>query len=364
MKNFIILLVMVSLLSSCQGVAPAFPEQGGGEVPAVDQTATIEPFTLSPSETSTPAPTFAPTATPSPTPHEMSIEAMRGREYPGSQIVIERELTAAVGYRRYYAYYLSDGLKIYALLTVPRGEKPEDGWPAIVFNHGYIPPEVYQTTERYVAYVDRLARAGYIVFRIDYRGHDQSEGEARGAYSNPGYNIDVLNAVGALKQFPDANPDKIGMWGHSMGGFLTVRSMVISPDIKAGVVWGGVVGSYKEIIYDWRRGAQPISGTPVFRSGWRQDWLVRYGTPDENPEFWNSISATSYLEDLSGPLLLQHGAADKDVPVEFSLSLARRIEDTGGEVEVIVYPDDDHDITRYFSAAMTSSVEFFDRYIK
>ena len=47
----------------------------------------------------------------------------------------------------------------------------------IVFNHGYIPPAEYRTTERYVAYVDGFARNGYIVFRPDYRGHDQSEGE-------------------------------------------------------------------------------------------------------------------------------------------------------------------------------------------
>lgn len=57
---------------------------------------------------------------------------------------------------------------------------------------------MYRTTERYVAYVDQLARNGYGVFRIDYRGHDQSEGEARDAYGNPGYQTDVLNAVAAL----------------------------------------------------------------------------------------------------------------------------------------------------------------------
>ncbi len=51
---------------------------------------------------------------------------------------------------------------------------------------------VHRTTERYVAYVDQLAHNGYVVFRIDYRGHDQSKGEARGAYGNPDYQTDVL----------------------------------------------------------------------------------------------------------------------------------------------------------------------------
>ena len=110
---------------------------------------------------------------------------------------------------------------------MPNGEAPEGGWPAIVFNHGYIPPSVYRTTERYIAYVDQLARSGYIVFRIDYRGHDRSEGNASGAYGDPGYTVDVLNALASIKQFPQANPERIGMWGHSMGGFLTLRAMVL-----------------------------------------------------------------------------------------------------------------------------------------
>ena len=90
----------------------------------------------------------------------MTIAALRQGVYPGSEIVIEAELERGVNYSRYYAYYLSEGLKIYALLTVPDGEPPQSGWPAIVFNHGYIPPDVYRTTERYIAYVDSLARSG------------------------------------------------------------------------------------------------------------------------------------------------------------------------------------------------------------
>jgi len=88
---------------------------------------------------------------------------MRKREYPGSDIVVEQTLAPGANYNRYVASYQSDGLKIYALMTVPMGQKPKTGWPAIIFNHGFIPPDQYRTTERYVAYVDALARSGYIV---------------------------------------------------------------------------------------------------------------------------------------------------------------------------------------------------------
>src|SRR6266496_1571141 len=135
----------------------------------------------------------------------LAIDAMRQRDYPGSDLVVEQTLSPGSNYRQYVASYLSDGLKINALLTVPNGAKPATGWPVIIFNHGYIPPTVYRTTERYVAYVDQIARNGYIVFKSDYRGHDRSEGAAGGVYTQPNYTVDVLNAVASMKRYPDAD---------------------------------------------------------------------------------------------------------------------------------------------------------------
>jgi dipeptidyl aminopeptidase/acylaminoacyl peptidase len=313
-----------------------------------------------------PAPTLtltpAPTATP--TLHPLEINAMRAREYPGSDIVIEQTLDPGVNYNRYYVSYLSEGLKIYALMTVPNGEKPPTGWPVIIFNHGFIPPDVYVSTERYIAYVDLIARNGYIVFRSDYRGHGNSEGEAGGAYSRPDYTVDILNAVASMKRYPDADPNRIGMWGHSMGGYITLRSMVINDDIKAGVIWAGVVASYPDLLTRWRRGTGASSTpTPNPRS-WRLALVQQYGTPEENPAFWNSISANSYLNDLSGPIQLHHGTWDADVPLEFSETLYFQMLDVNQYVELYKYEGDNHNISNYFSTAMQRTIEFFDRFVK
>jgi alpha-beta hydrolase superfamily lysophospholipase len=56
-------------------------------------------------------------------------------------------------------------------MTTTNGSRPANGWPATVFSHGYITPSKYRTTERCVAYVDAIARNGYIVFKPDLRGH-------------------------------------------------------------------------------------------------------------------------------------------------------------------------------------------------
>lgn len=352
-KILVVFLPLSMLLTACAEATPL-------------PTSTPAPATNTPTQTSTlePTATFTPAPTATPVPDPMSIIALRNREYPGSEITIVKELERGGNYRRYYAYYLSEGYKIYALLTIPNGEKPEGGFPAIVFNHGYIPPDVYKTTERYIAYIDQIARAGYVVFRIDYRGHDQSEGEATGAYGDPGYQVDVMNALASLKQYPDVNPEKLGMWGHSMGGYLTLRAMVISDDIKAGVIWAGVVGSYPDLLYNWRRtGAFTPSPSSTGR-GWRSAWIEKYGTPEQNPAFWDSVSATSYLADLSGPLELHHGTADEDVPVEFSIRLAELGRQSGQIVNLYTYEGDNHNISNYFTQAMNQTIAFYDIYLK
>lgn len=359
------------LLAGCLVLAAcgqATPPAGALPTPLIEQVT----LTPEPSNTPTLAFTATPSApvetpTPSPTLHPLTIASMRAGDYPGSTLVIEKELTETYAYRRYIASYYSEGLKQYGLLTVPKGEKPLTGWPVIIFNHGYIPPDVYRTTERYVAYVDFLARSGYILFRPDYRGHDQSEGEARGGYGYPDYVVDVLNAVSTLKNYPDADPNRIGMWGHSMGGYITLRAMVIRNDIKAGVIWAGVVASYPDLLTRWRRAA-PAGSTPTALPtawrGWRASLAEIYGDPETNPEFWNSISATSYLTDLSGPIQLHHGTLDADVPLEFSETLFFQTLEVGKYVELYKYEGDNHNISNYFSQAMQRSLDFFDKFVK
>ena len=149
-----------------------------------------------------------------------------------------------------------------------------------------------------------------------------------------------------------------------MGGYITLRSMVITKDIKAGVIWGGVVASYPDLLTKWRRGpGASAPPTPSARS-LRLSLMQQYGSPEENPEFWNSISANSYLSEISGPLQLHHGTADEEVPLEFSELLYYQMLDANQYVELYKYPDDNHNISNSFGTAMQRSIEFFDRFVK
>ena len=154
-----------------------------------------------------------------------------------------------------------------------------------------------------------------------------------------------------------------------MGGHITLRSMVVNKDIKAGVIWAGVVASYPDLLNNWRKrntqnpSPSPLPGNTNSRR-WRDLLVSEYGEPESNPEFWNSISANSYLNDISGPVQLHHGTADTSVPILFSQKLDGQLKDAGKEVEFYAYQGDDHNLSSNLYTALQRSVDFFNKNLK
>ena len=381
----IVLLLTGLFLAACSQTPAALPNAVAvaPTVPIAD-TATAEPSptptttataTQTPTATITSSPTLTPTPTATPE-HPLMIEVMRRQSYLGSEMTFIQQLDPGENYDRWIVSYESEGNTINGLLTRPFGAPPPTGFPLLLFNHGYIPPDEYSTTERYVEYLDYFARSGYMVFRSDYRGHGDSEGEPGGAYSEPGYTADVLNALAAVKTLPSADPERIGMWGHSMGGYITLRSMVVSDEIDAGVIWGGVVAEYPDLFarsaaIATADAATAIAGgptgTPQPTRGpgrWRGSLISTYGSPEDNPAFWQSISSNAYLADISGPLQLHHARTDEVVPVTSSMQLQAQMEAAGMPSELYIYEDDSHDIDNNFFTAMRRSLEFLDAHVK
>lgn len=296
----------------------------------------------------------------------LTIEAMRQKSYPGSNLTIEQKLSPGPNYNRYVVSYKSEGFTIYGLLTVPTGQKPKGGWPVILFNHGYIPPASYSTISSYSIMVDPLASAGYIVFKPDYRGNGNSEGTATQPYVSPSDVTDSMNALSSIKKYKDADPQKIGVFGHSMGGNVTLHELVITHDIRAAELLAGVVGNESGLAawWDHRYAVRSIVGNDLDTYYAYEQMIKDNGTLAANPEYWNAIDPTKFLSFVEAPVQIQVGTADEEVPMNFSASLSASLKSAGKTVEYQTYPGANHNLVPDTSVAMQTTVNFFNKYLK
>jgi dipeptidyl aminopeptidase/acylaminoacyl peptidase len=224
------------------------------------------------------------------------IPVLGGREYKASEVAIEETLPKESNFTPYIISYTSDNLKIYAAMNVPDGNGP---FPVILLNHGYYNTQTFQTgngTERMAAI---LASQGYLTLASDYRGHGNSEGQGGG--HQPEYAIDVLNLLASVKNIEKADVNRVGMWGHSMGGEISLRAVEVTDTINALVLWAPTLGGH--------------SSDPILMDN---------------------------LKYIETPISLHQGLSDTEVDPETSIILSNALKDEEKQLEYFEYEGQDH----------------------
>src|SRR5579872_1449658 len=333
---------------------------------------------------------------PTPTPYpfeDLTIPYLRQLTYK-SNLGGLSQIDQNDSYTSYLTSYTSGGLKINGLLTVPTGTPPSEGWPAIVFVHGYIPPKQYTTLGYYVDYVDYLARNGFVVFKIDLRGNGDSQGQPAGAYYSAGYVIDTLNAYAALQsahvasasavsdtkipspptslgQSPSSNininPLKIGLWGHSMAGNIVMRAWAVKPDIPAVVIWSGAGYTYEDLAkYKLNDPSFQPSPDATNSANFRLRGQLQklYGQPNLNNHFWHDMAPVSFLSDLKGAIQVDQAQDDTVVKINYNRDLMKLFDKTSVPHTMYEYPNGGHNISgSSFDQAMQNTVVFYKKYL-
>jgi len=294
-----------------------------------------------------------------------SIEGLRQRAYDIGPIEIAETLEDNAAFRRYAVAYPSDGLRVTAMMNVPKG--PADArYPVIILNHGYVDPASFPTGSYIRAEADYLARRGYLTLSPDYRGHAGSEGSPEEAGPNVrgentfrvSYAIDVLNLLSALPSLPQADPDRVGMWGHSMGGGITLKVLTVDrgAHIGAAVLYSAMSGdeaqNLRHIDRMWRRGIY-------------DEVTLIFGTPEQQPGDYSRLSPLSYVADIGAPIEIHHGALDDQVPVAWSRDLNQRLIDAGKTVTYFEYDGASHALRGdQWVLFMQQVAEFYDQNVK
>lgn len=271
------------------------------------------------------------------------IEQLRSREFKGGEVKIEQTLSQNDTFTSYQISYPSDNLKIYGKMNVPMGDGP---FPVVLLNHGYFNTSSFTSGNGTDGMADILATKGYITLASDYRGFGKSENDSQGARGGhrPDYAIDVLNLLASLKSVDKADENKIGMWGHSMGGEVSLRVAEVTNGIKAIVLWAPTSGR--------------VSDNASFYGGGR-----RSPQTFSNPDL-EGVSPINYLKYINTPISLHQGLADTEVKSEWSKELNDALKKEGKTVEYFKYEGQDHNFRNLgWDLISKRSLEFYDKYL-
>ena len=353
-------------------------------------------------QTSTPSPVPSQTFTPSPTPtieeliFPYTIDGLRQHVYQSGKIHIRSTLADTDKYTTFLIDYPSDGLTITGVMNIPTGAGP---FPVIIMNHGFFARSIYRSgygTDRSSAF---LAEHGYITLASDYRSWGQSDIGNSFFYS--GLVIDVINLFRAIPSLPQADPARIGIWGHSMGGGVTLKVLMViggrdmfSPtlaadaqdytaqtrlEIKAAVLYSTVSADMVDIINRWGMGCfgdisegEQIVGCnssdviPDDLPGQAQD-AYRFAATDA--DILKRISPIYHLDQVAAPVQIHYGTEDGQVlsgtPPEWSVRLTQALRDAGKYAEMYSYEGERHSfIGQPWFDFMIRVLRFFDTHVK
>ncbi|MEM1412257.1 MAG: DPP IV N-terminal domain-containing protein [Pseudomonadota bacterium] len=240
----------------------------------------------------------------------------------------------------------ADGTPLYYELLKPPGFDPASPRPAIVYVYGGPGgASVHRTWS--VDFRQLLAREGFVVFTVDNRG----VGGRGTAFDDPLYKamggVEIDDQVAGaewLAAQPGVDGDRIGIYGGSYGGYMTLLALFKAPDTYA-------AGAALAPVTDWR----------LYDTHYTERYM---GMPDEGDAYPVSNPVT-YVEGLEDPLLLVHGMADDNVFFDHSVKLMAALQGARKPFELMTYPGKRHRITGEDERVhlYTMMLEFFERHL-
>lgn len=286
-----------------------------------------------------------------PLPHPYSLSSLPSHVPTLNRLTVEKQLSATAAYKSYLVSYPSDNLQLFALMNIPLGPPPVGGWPVIIVNHGHITPSIYSTVSSYRNTSAYYAAQGFLVLKPDYRGHDRSEGTISPLYGHQQFAVDVLNLITGLPSLPQANPDRLFLYGHSMGADVSLMVAELSPRVKALSLWAPALTDYPQNITYFMDKHQPSETiTPSF-SATINAFINTYGA--------RQFSSLANISELHAPLIIHHSPTDPIVPYAWGQHLAASLEATNHAVTFYTYPRDNHDLAGHWSQALSRDLAFF-----
>lgn len=250
-------------------------------------------------------------------------------------------------------YKSFDGTLISALVTMPANLRRDGSNPAIVIPHG---GPTGKTDDYFDDVAAALASRGYIIIAPNFRGSTGYGKDFQAANYNDlggGDLKDVITAKQFLVASGYVDPERVGIFGGSYGGFMTLMAIGKTPDeFAAGVQWFGII--------NWRTMYRDMD--EVLKAYLRS----LMGTPEENPQGYDRASPLTYIANAKAPLLSLQGENDIRVPRGQAQEVADILKAKGNTVETVFYPAEGHGFRKRENQldSLKRTVAWFDTYLK
>jgi dipeptidyl-peptidase-4 len=188
-------------------------------------------------------------------------------------------------------------------------------------------PTVIDQWQEHTFYAQLLAREGYAVVQVDNRSASGISKRLENTIlhrTGPAETADLFDAVQWLKAQSWADPDRIGVWGWSGGGTMTLNLMTRTPEFKAGIAIAPVT--------DWR----------YYDTKWAEALV---GRPEDDPEGYRSFDLVARAPQLHGRLMLVYGTNDDNVHPQNEQAFADALIRSGILFDTMIYPMRKHGIS-------------------
>ncbi|TFW25994.1 S9 family peptidase [Massilia arenosa] len=221
-----------------------------------------------------------------------------------------------------------DGQTLYYSIIKPAGFNPKKKYPVFV-NHYGGPHSQFVSNKWGSLFHQYMAQQGYVVFRIDNRGSYRRERMFEDALYGQLGKVEVedqLTGIDWLGKQSFVDPKRIGIFGWSYGGFMTIRELSVGSDkIAAGV------------------SVAPVTDWALYDTHYTEQFMG--GTPKQMPEAYAKASVWPDLKGLKANLLLVHGMADDNVLFTNTTQLIDKLVKQGTQFELMTYPGQKHGIS-------------------
>ena len=286
-------------------------------------------------------------------PPPASIDELRAEKF-ATGLEFVRSVEGGASFDAHLVSYISAGLKVHALIAIPRDNKPPGGFPVLVANHGHHPdPPRYGITangadwrpgDYYRAIPELYASMGFLVVMPDYRGHSDSEGleYTDGMLESAYCTADVLALIAALDDVADADLRNVFMWGHSMGGGVTLRALLATDVVKGASLWSSVGGDIWDQAFYYSRYEDPLAADGAEHPKDVVDRLREDIGALDGPFAWEESEPLLHLDHLSTPIIIHHAIGDRGAAYAWSARLAKELYLRSHRYELHTYAGDDH----------------------